>query len=199
MKHVSILIAAFLAAALPATAGTTPAPAPAPAAAPVPELSYNNFEAGWVYRDFDGFDANNGYYIYGSYSPINPIFLFAEWGQDFGDDIDRDLFATGLGVFIPLTPRVHWVTIAGPGYISTEGAGEDDENWAFNASTGLRIKLCASAELEAAYNFSVESGDEFHSGSVGLLVNVCTNVQLTLRGYFSDDENGVGAGIRYNF
>ncbi len=200
MKQPTAILASLLLAALPAFAGTAPKnPPSAPPMAPEPTFSYNNLEAGWTYRDFDGFDNTNGYYLYASYSPIDSFFVFAEWGQDFGDDLDRDLFAPGIGVYIPLVSKVHWVTTVGAGYVNTDAAGADDDSWAFNASTGLRIMICARAELELAYNFSVDGDDDDHSASAGVLIGLTENLQLTTRGYFSNDENGLAVGLRYNF
>jgi hypothetical protein len=199
MKQTQSILASLLLTALPVFAGTTPAPSAPTPVAETPDISYNNLEAGWFHRDFDGFDTTDGYYTYASFSPVQSLFVFAEWGQDFGDLVDRDLFSVGAGVFVPLVPRVHWVTTAAAGYVKTDTFGESDDSWAFDASTGLRVELCKACELQVAYNFSLNNDDESHSASVGLYFDVAPHVQLITRGYFSEEENGFGAGVRLNF
>ena len=200
MNHTPSIITALLLAALPAFAGTAPS-GKAPCCQPAPEeptFSYNFVEAGWTHLNFDDFGNTDGYYLHASYSPINSVFVFGEWGQDFGNP-DRDLIDMGVGVYIPLVKRVHWVTTAGAGYVNTDGNGGSDESWAFNASTGLRIRMCPKSELELAYDLSVDSHDTHHGASAAILYNVTANVQLVARGHFSQDENGFGVGLRYNF
>jgi hypothetical protein len=199
MKQTSSLLAVLLLAALPAYAG--PAPAPAPVAPPPPvesTFSYSFLEAGWSHLDFDAFDDTDGYYVHAQYSPMESVFIYGRWGQDFGS-VDRDLIDMGLGVYIPVVSRVHWVTTAGAGYVQADAGAFDDEAWSFKASTGLRIRMCPKSELEVAYNFATDDIDEQHSASAAILYNVTSQVQLVARGFFSDDENGFGAGIRYNF
>ena len=204
MKYTPSILAALLLAALPAFAGTEPsakAPKNPVPVAEEPKFSYNYIEAGWNHLDFDGLDDTDGYSVHVSYSPVQSLFVFAEWGQDFGDSLDRNLVDLGVGVYIPLVSRVHWVTTAGAGWVDTDiaGVGEDDESWAFNAATGFRIRLCPKSELELAYEFSADGDDTFHGASAAILYNLTAQVQLTVRGHFSDDENGLGVGIRYNF
>lgn len=202
MKHRPSIIAAFLLAALPAYAGPASS-GKAPAAPPPPPpadttFSYNFIEAGWSHLDFDAFDDTDGYYVHAQYSPINSVFVFGRWGQDFGS-VDRDLIDLGIGVYVPVVSRVHWVTTAGAGYVQADAGGFDDEAWSFKASTGLRIRMCPKSELELAYNFATDDIDEQHSASAAILYNLNSQVQLVARGFFSDDENGFGAGIRLNF
>jgi len=204
MKYTPSILAALSLAVLPATAGTdvsAKAPKNPVVVAEEPTFSYNYVEAGWTHLSIDNLGDTDGYYTHVSFSPVNSLFLFAEWGQDFGDHVDRDLIDLGVGVYIPLVSRVHWVTTAGAGWVDTDadGVGNDDESWAFNASTGLRIRMCPKSELELAYNYSTDSGDSDHSASAGILYNVTPNLQLVARGHFSNDENGFGAGIRFNF
>ncbi len=203
MKHTPTIIAALLIAALPAYAGTTmssKAPENAVPMADEPTFSYNYLEAGWTHLDFDGLGDTDGYYVHASFSPVEPIFVFAEWGQDFGGRLDRDLIDFGVGVYIPLVPRIHWVTTLGAGYVQTDiGGAGDDDSWAFNGSTGLRIRLCPRSELEVAYNYSNDGNDSDHSASAGVLYNLTPQLQLVARGHFSNDENGFGAGLRFNF
>ena len=205
MKYTPSIIAALLLAALPAFAGTEPsakAPKNPMPVAEEPTFSYNYFEAGWTHLSFDGLGDTDGYYTHISFSPVESVFLFAEWGQDFGGQVDRDLIDVGVGVYIPLVSRVHWVTTAGAGWVDTDidrRRGEDDESWAFNASTGLRIRMCPKSELELSYDFSTEGGDSDHGASAAILYNLTPQLQLVARGHFSDDENGFGAGLRYNF
>lgn len=204
MKYTPSIAAALLLAALPAFAGTTMSAKAPKNPAPVveePTFSYSYFEAGWTHLSIDGLGDTDGYYTHVSFSPVNSVFLFAEWGQDFGSKVDRDLIDLGVGVYIPLVPRVHWVTTAGAGWIDSnvDGPGADDENWAFNASTGLRIRLCPKSEIELSYDFSVSEGEDDHGASAAILYNVTSQLQLVARGHFSDDENGFGVGLRYNF
>lgn len=202
MKYTPSILAALLLAALPAYAGTAvsaKAPKNPVPVAEEPTFSYSFVEAGWTHLSFDGLGDTDGYYAHVSFSPVQSLFLFAEWGQDFGGRIDRDLIDVGVGVYIPLVSRVHWVTTAGAGWVDTNGVGQDDESWAFNASTGLRIRLCPKSEIQLAYNYSTDEGDSDHSASAGILYNLTSQVQLVARGHFSNDENGFGVGVRYNF
>ena len=199
MKYTPSIVAALLLAAVPAFAGTAPSGKACCQPAPEePTFSYNYVEAGWTHLDFDNFGTTDGYYLHASFSPINSVFLFGEWGQDFGNP-DRDLLDLGVGVYIPLVKRVHWVTTASAGYVNTDGNGDSDESWAFNASTGLRIRLCPKSEFQVSYDLSVDGHDTHHGASAAILYNLTPKVQLVTQGHFSQDENGFGVGVRYNF
>ncbi|MBX7209239.1 MAG: hypothetical protein K1X78_13055 [Verrucomicrobiaceae bacterium] len=200
MKHTTSIVAALLLAAVPSFAGTAPSGKACcqPAPAEEPAFSYNYLEAGWTHLNFDDFGNTDGYYLHASFSPVNSLYLFGEWGQDFGNP-DRNLVDLGVGVYIPLVKRVHWFTTAGAGWVETDAAAESDSSWAFNASTGLRIRTCPRSELELAYDLSVDSDDTHHGASAAILYNVTPQVQLVVRGHFSQDENGFGVGVRYNF
>lgn len=203
MKHTPTILAMLLLAALPATAGTTMAGSgkctscctPAPEQ---PDFSYNFVEAGWTHLNFDDFGKTDGYYAHVSFSPVQSLFVFGEWGQDFGNP-DRNLLDLGVGVYVPLVKRVHWVTQVGAGWVDTRAGDASDSSWAFNASTGLRIRVCSYAELQVAYDLSVDSDDAHHGASAALLCDLNKNVQLVLSGHFSEEANGFGVGLRYNF
>lgn len=202
MKAASSILAALVVAAIPAFGGTAPSgKSCSKCVSPVveePAFSYNYLEAGWTHLNFDDFGNTDGYYVHASYSPVSNLFLFGEWGQDFGNP-DRDLVDLGVGVYIPLVKRVHWVTTVGAGWVDTRAEGTDEDGWAFNASTGLRIRTCPKSEIELMYDFSAGDGDTDHGASAAILYNLTPQLQLVARGHFSADENGFGVGVRYNF
>lgn len=204
LMKTTLLTAAFSLLALAANAGAPSAKVPA-APAPAPEaFSYNFVEAGWVHVFPDQLDDLDGYYAHLSYSPVNNVFLFAEWGQafgsEFGADFDVSSLELGAGVYVPVCSTVDFVVTAAAlrSEVDVDGFGSADE-WGFDASAGFRIRLASKLELGLFYGFTSLDDEEVSSGSAGLVYGLTDAVDLTVRGSFSEDDQQLGVGIRYNF
>lgn len=200
----TLLTAAFSVLALAANAGTPSAKAPA-APAPVAEaFSYDFVEAGWVHVFPDQIDDLDGYYAHLSYSPVNNVFLFAEWGQafgsEFGADFDVSSLELGAGVYVPVCSTVDFVVTGAAlrSEVDVDGFGNADE-WGFDASAGFRIRLASKLELGLFYGFTHLDDEDVSSGSAGLVYSLTDAVDLTVRGSFAEDDQQLGVGIRYNF
>ena len=193
------LIAAFVAASLPALAGT-PAknPVTPPPAAPAPaSISYDFVQAGWVHGFDDTFVGDSdGYAIGLSKTLVGNLYGFASFGQSFAEDnvtvsgIDITgeseslSVAFGVGYHVPVASTVDWVIELGAAYGEVDNTitaslgslsasiSADGDAWGAVGSTGFRIALAKWLELDLFYTalYSDDTEEDLtHAGSASLI------------------------------
>jgi hypothetical protein len=183
--------AAFAGSAPSGKGTTTPPPAPE-----CPVLSYNYGELGYLHQDISGPKANGGY-LELSHLLIGNLFADASLTMTTGD-LDFRGIGGGLGYYIPMTQKLHFVARSGWANAEVDGFGAENE---FYFSPGVRAAITCNLEFYAkAYYFVPEEGDNNWSGGAGLIYYVCPSAGFNLGGAIGqDDAWSIQAGIRYNF
>jgi hypothetical protein len=191
-----LLLAASAAFAGDAGSGKGAAPV-APAPAPeCPVLNYSNATLGYIHQDFNGPSADGGYLDL-SYLLAGNLFFDGSVTLSSGD-IDYTGVGAGLGYFIPLTDKIHFVGRTGWAMTDTD-LGSSLNEW--YVSPGLRARLTCNLEAYVKTYYHIpEEGEETWSGGVGVIYYLCDKSALDLGYAIGEDDNWhVQAGIRYNF
>jgi hypothetical protein len=161
-----------------------------------PVLSYNYGELGYLHQDFNGPTADGGF-LEISHLLVGNLFFDGNVTLSSGD-LDYTGAGAGLGYFIPVTDKVHFLARTGYSYTDTDLGGSLSE---WYVSPGLRARLSCNLEFYAkAYYFVPEEGENTWSGGAGFVYYVSEKTALDLGAAVGEDDNWhVQAGLRYNF
>lgn len=168
------------------------APAPAPGCDP---MSYSYAEVGWLHLDND-LGTSDGGYLDLSYDVGHNLFLDGTFSLTGGDSDYREVGA-GLGYYVPLTSKFHFVARTGWANADTD-LGDSVNEWYI--SPGFRLQVTCNLELYTkAYYHVPERGNDNWSVGVGALYHVCKAAAITVGGAWGeDDEWSIQTGIRFN-
>ena len=173
-------------------APVAPAPAPAPGC---DAMSYSYAELGYLHLDSNSGKSDGGYLDL-NYDVGHNLFLDGTVNLTSGD-LDYKEFGAGLGYYVPLTSKFHFVARTGWANTDTNLGSSVNELY---LSPGFRLQVTCDLELYTkAYYHIPEAGDNNWSVGVGALYHVCKSAAVTVGGAWGeDDEWSVQAGIRFN-
>jgi hypothetical protein len=199
MKYIlTTLLAVALSAA--AQAGTPVAKNPKAPVAPAPApdcdaMSYRYAELGWLHQDHQ-FGTSDGGYLDLSYEVANHFFVDGTFSLT-GGDLDYREVGAGVGYYLPLTKKFHFVGRTGWSNVDTDLTSDVNE---WYVSPGLRLQVTCNLELYTKVYYHVpEVGDNNWSVGVGALYHLCKAAALTVGGAWGeDDEWSIQTGIRFN-
>jgi hypothetical protein len=163
-------------------------------------FSYNFLEAGWARTDLGRGISFDGYQLGGSFSPIDHVFIWANGGQGSTRGFDLNSFSGGVGAYVPITDKLHWVTTAGFGRMALDGNGVDELNGSgFVGHTGLRWSIAERFEAQAGVGAEYIESDYETAFTGALLVGITENIKFIARGSYNEDVTQYGAGLRMEF
>lgn len=188
-----VAVASLANAGTPVAAKNPKAPV-MPAPAPACDMTYNYAELGWLHLD-NNLGTSDGGYLDLSYELGHSHFFLDGTASVTGGDFDYREFGAGIGYYLPLTNKLHFVARTGWANVDTDVSSDVNE---WYVSPGLRYQVTCNLELYAkAYYHVPEVGDNNWSGGVGALYWVCPEAAITVGGAWGEDsEWSLQAGIR---
>lgn len=140
------------------------------------------------------FEVGESFYVFGGYST-------GDLGDDFGNSVDVDQLAAGLGHHLSLSDAVDLVSEVSYQYIdiSVPGFGSVDDN-GFGLGVGLRFAASEAFELNGGISYVDfgDGGDDTGFGG-GVLYNINDAFTVGLNGTWTDDSSTYSVGGRYYF
>jgi hypothetical protein len=157
-------------------------------------MSYSYAELGWLHLDNKDIGKTDGGYIDLNYDIGHNLFLDGTFSITGGDFDYREVGA-GIGYYLPITSKFHFVARTGWANSDTD-LGASVNEW--YVSPGFRLQVTCNLELYAkAYLHVPENGSSNWSGGVGALYWVCPKAALTVGGAWGEnDEWSIQAGVR---
>lgn len=170
-------------------------------------LGYGFLEGFYQLTDFDreSFDAAHGLGVALSAPLFNPLYLKGgfNWGTSNGgseedEGFDFNSVSLGIGVHLPIIPRLHLVCDVGGAYYDVDA---DSDSLSFSEGAiyvhpALRLAVAQRFELQAGLLFS--SADDYDAMliDVGAFWNMFASLDLKVGADFGDESTAWKAGLR---
>lgn len=191
--------------------GYQPQPLAGPAAfGPLPGydiLSYGFLEGFYQYTDFknSSLDGASGLGVALSAKLFDPFFIKGgfNWASSNGGSGERDgwdfsSFSLGVGAYVPVTARFHFVCDLGGAYYSLDADRESlsFDDGAIYVHPGVRIAATQSLELQGGLMFT--SSDDYDSilFDVGAYWKMFSALDLKVGADIGDESTAWKAGLR---
>jgi hypothetical protein len=163
------------------------------------DFSYSYVEAGYINTENNGGNGD-GLNLFGTLAFLDELHGFASYStQSFDNNVDVDFFQAGIGLNMPVRPKLDFIGRISFVTVDVKGPGfrVDDNGYALNAS--LRTRVLGELELSAGFNYQdLDQGGEDTSINLGARYYLNPNIALGLDILQNNGDTTAIIGARYD-